>query len=175
MKDTEGLDLSWGNHKAMLEAIKRIALKEGSFGKLLALGSRKAAQKGGKEAEYYSITIKCQQMGMVDPRSMWAYGLGFGTSTRGGDHLRTMPAGEYMFTPEEMEKIIGTRKASGRTGSDGKGKLAVWYQNFRAAVNDSFASCKFFFRSSMRLYVEFPHRMLSALTGLGRSANPKVW
>lgn len=166
VKDTDGLDLSWGNHKAILETIKRMAYKEGALGELLALGSRKAAQKVGRGAEYYSITIKGQQMGLVEPRLMWAWGLGFGTSSRGGDHLRTQPAGEYMFTPEEMEKLIGTRKASDRAGWEGKGKLVAWYQNFRAAVNDSFETCKYFFRAAMRLYVEYPHRILSALTGL---------
>ncbi|RJS89802.1 aldehyde ferredoxin oxidoreductase [Candidatus Bathyarchaeota archaeon] len=163
-KETDGLDMSWGNAEAILEAIRRMAYREGRFGELLAMGSYKASKVVGKGAERYSITIKGQQMGLVDPRVMWAWGLGFGTSTRGGDHLRTQPAGEYMFTPEEMEKYIGTAKASDRYGWEGKGMLVAWYQNIRA-VHDSLEMCKYFFRGEPRLYVEFPPKVLTALTG----------
>jgi len=162
-EDTDGLDLSWGNPDAILEAIRRMGYREGNLGEILARGSRKAAREK-KGSDYYSITIKGQQMGLVEPRPMWAWGLGFATSTRGGDHLRTQPAPEFMFTPEEAEKFIGTPKISDRFGWEGKGRLVAWCQNIRA-INDSLENCKYFFRGSPRLYVEFPAKVLTATTG----------
>jgi len=163
--DTDDLNLSWGNPKAILEAIRRMGYREGKLGELFAFGSRKAARKTGKGSEYYSITVKGQQMGLVEPRPMWAWGLGFATSTRGGDHLRTQPAPEFMFTPEEAEKFIGTPKISDRFGWEGKGRLVAWCQHIRT-INDSLENCKYFFRGAPRLYVEFPARVLSVVTGL---------
>ena len=164
-EDTDGLDLKWGNADAVLECIRRMAYKEGKFGELLALGSRKAGRKVGKGAEYYSITIKGQQMGMMDPRVFHAWGFAYGVSTRGGDHLRSHAVCEYMFTPEEMEKYVGSRKAADRFGFEGKGKLIFWTENIRA-LNDSIENCKYFFRGSPRLWTEYPHKVLSAVTGL---------
>jgi len=165
-EDTDGLEMSWGNHESIIEAIRRMAYKEGKFGELLALGSHKAAKKIGKGSERYSITIKGQQMGLVEPRAMWAWGLGFGTSTKGGHHMTAEPNVETFATPEEMERLLGiTPKACDRFGWEGKGQLVAWSENMRT-VHDSLEMCKYFFRSSPRLYMEFPPNVLTALTGI---------
>jgi aldehyde:ferredoxin oxidoreductase len=163
--DTDGLDLSWGNDSIVHEVIRKIAYKDGKLGKLLALGSRKAAKKIGGKAEYYSMTIKGQQMGSMDPRVVTAWGVGYGVSTRGGDHLRTHLVCEYMFTPEEMEKYIGDARASDRFHlTEAKADLVRWTENVRF-LNDSLETCKYINRGSPRSYVEFPYRWLTATTG----------
>lgn len=161
----DGLDLSWGNHEAIMEALRKIAFKEGKLGSLLALGSRKAAERIGNEAISFSITVKGQQMGLLDPRAFWSRGLGFATSTRGGDHLRDQATAEFMFTPEESEKYVGSPMVSDRFGWQGKGHLIAWSQNIRA-VNDSMETCKFLQRGSPWMWVEFPAKALRLVTGL---------
>ncbi len=165
-EDTDGLDLSWGNDSVVHEVIRKLAYKEGKLGHLLALGSRKAGEKVGGKAKYFSMTIKGQQMGSMDPRVVKAWGFGYGVSTRGGDHLRTHLVCEYMFTPEEMEKYIGDARASDRFNlTEAKADLVKWTENVRF-LNDALETCKYINRGSPRSYVEFPYRWLTATTGV---------
>jgi aldehyde:ferredoxin oxidoreductase len=66
-KDTGGIDLKWGNHRAMIEMTRKLALREG-FGEVLADGVKKAAERIGKGAEEYAVHIGGQELGLHDPK-----------------------------------------------------------------------------------------------------------
>ena len=69
-KETEGIELTWGNAEAIVAMTQAIADQTG-FGKVLALGSAKAAEKLGKGAEYLQ-TVRGIEIPMHDPRfSPW--------------------------------------------------------------------------------------------------------
>ena len=86
LKDTDGIDLRFGNAEAMLAMIGRIARREG-IGNLLAEGSRHAAEKIGGEAPLFAIQVKGQELPMHDPRGKVNVGLGYAISEIGADHL----------------------------------------------------------------------------------------
>jgi len=86
LKDTEGIDLRFGNAEAMLSMIGKIARREG-FGNLLAEGSRRAAEKIGGEAPFFAIQVKGQELPMHEPRGKYNVGLGYAISEIGADHL----------------------------------------------------------------------------------------
>jgi aldehyde:ferredoxin oxidoreductase len=65
-KDTEGIELTWGNAEAIVAMTQAIADQTG-FGKVLALGSLKAAKKLGKGAKYLQ-TVRGIELPMHDPR-----------------------------------------------------------------------------------------------------------
>ncbi len=65
-EDTGGIELTWGNARAIVEITQAIADRTG-FGEVLALGSAKAAEKLGKGAEYLQ-TVKGMELPMHDPR-----------------------------------------------------------------------------------------------------------
>ena len=65
--DTDGLELNWGNSKAILSLVKKIILREG-IGDLLADGVQIAADKIGKESELYAIHSLGSEIPMHDPR-----------------------------------------------------------------------------------------------------------
>ena len=65
--DTDGIELTWGNHQAMIAMLEKIARREG-FGDVLADGVKVAAERIGKEAEKYAVHIGGQELGMHDPR-----------------------------------------------------------------------------------------------------------
>lgn len=65
--DTDGIDLSWGNHKAIVDITWKIARREG-LGDILADGVKVAAEKIGKGADEYAIHIGGQEIGMHDPK-----------------------------------------------------------------------------------------------------------
>jgi aldehyde:ferredoxin oxidoreductase len=65
-KDTEGIELTWGNADAIVALTQAIADQKG-FGKVLALGSAGAAKKLGKGAKYLQ-TVRGIELPMHDPR-----------------------------------------------------------------------------------------------------------
>ena len=66
-KDTDGIDLKWGNHQAMVAMTAKLANREG-LGDILAYGVKIAAEKIGKGAEKYAVHIGGQELGMHDPK-----------------------------------------------------------------------------------------------------------
>ena len=66
-KDTDGIDLRWGNHQAMVAMTEKLAKREG-LGDILADGVKIAAEKIGKGAEKFAVHIGGQELGMHDPK-----------------------------------------------------------------------------------------------------------
>ena len=66
-KDTDGIDITWGNHLAMVDMLEKMAKREG-FGDILADGVKVAAKKIGRKAENYAVHIGGQELGMHDPK-----------------------------------------------------------------------------------------------------------
>jgi len=65
--DTNGLELNWGNSKAILSLVNKIILREG-IGDLLADGVKIAVDKIGKESEPYAMNSLGSEIPMHDPR-----------------------------------------------------------------------------------------------------------
>jgi aldehyde:ferredoxin oxidoreductase len=66
-KDTDGIELKWGNHQAMIAMTEKLAKREG-FGDVLADGVKKAAERIGKGAEEFAVHIGGQELGLHDPK-----------------------------------------------------------------------------------------------------------
>ena len=64
--DTDGIEMSWGNHKAIVAMTEKLAKREG-FGDILADGVRLAAQKIGKGADKYAIHVHGQEIPAHNP------------------------------------------------------------------------------------------------------------
>jgi aldehyde:ferredoxin oxidoreductase len=60
-KDTDGIEMNFGNHRSLVAMTEKLASREG-FGDVLADGVRAAAQKVGGEAEKYAIHIHGQEV-----------------------------------------------------------------------------------------------------------------
>jgi aldehyde:ferredoxin oxidoreductase len=70
-KDTDGLEMTWGNGEAVMEMLLKIAKREG-FGNVLAEGVMRAARKVGGEATECAIhTMKGNTPRSHDHRMMW--------------------------------------------------------------------------------------------------------
>lgn len=66
-EDTDGIELHWGNHKAIVAMTQKVAERRG-FGDILADGTKAAAEKIGGNAQDYAMHIQGQELGMHDPR-----------------------------------------------------------------------------------------------------------
>jgi len=85
VKDTNGIDLRFGNEEAMLQIIEMVAKREG-IGDLLAEGTARAAQRIGGGAEQFAMQVKGLEAGMHEPRVKAGLGLGFMVNPHGADH-----------------------------------------------------------------------------------------
>jgi len=65
--DTDGLDLKWGNYKAMVLMTEKLVKREG-LGDILADGVKIAAEKIGKGSEKFAVHIGGQELGFHDPK-----------------------------------------------------------------------------------------------------------
>jgi aldehyde:ferredoxin oxidoreductase len=70
-KDTEGIDLSWGNVEGILQLMKKISHREG-IGDLLADGVKRSADRIGREAPQWAVYVKRGIAPHIhDPRTRW--------------------------------------------------------------------------------------------------------
>jgi aldehyde:ferredoxin oxidoreductase len=96
VKDTDGLDLRFGNARAMVACIEKIARREG-VGDLLAEGSLRAARRVGGGAERFAMQVKGQEMAMHEPRGKGSLALAYALSSTGANH--TEGPHDYLFQP----------------------------------------------------------------------------
>ena len=85
LKDTDGLDLTFGNAEAMVEMVERIALRKG-LGALLGEGTKKASEKIGKGSGEFAMHVKGEEIPMHEPRFKQGMGLHYSVHATGADH-----------------------------------------------------------------------------------------
>lgn len=96
-KDTDGLELDWGNSEALIKMIKKLAYREG-IGGLLADGMVEVAKKIGHNSIYYLIQVKGQPS--IEPfRIPKGWALAVSTSPVAGRHLRGATMGSNRYGP----------------------------------------------------------------------------
>lgn len=76
IKDTDGLDLTWGNGEVIPALVEKIGRREG-IGELLADGVKVAAEKIGGGAREFAMHIQGQEPAMHDPRLWPGRGAGY--------------------------------------------------------------------------------------------------
>ncbi|MBZ4653060.1 MAG: Aldehyde ferredoxin oxidoreductase [Peptococcaceae bacterium] len=92
-KDTDGLDVVFGNHKIILDMIRKIAKREG-IGDILAEGVKVASERIGKGSNEFAIHVKGLELAGHTARGLKGMGLGYAVSSRGGSHQDTRPGAE---------------------------------------------------------------------------------
>jgi aldehyde:ferredoxin oxidoreductase len=85
--DTGGLELNFGNGEAMVEMVRKIALRE-DIGDVLAEGVKRAAEKIGGGSDQFAMHIKGLEVTGYELRGLKTCALGFAVSRRGADHQR---------------------------------------------------------------------------------------
>jgi aldehyde:ferredoxin oxidoreductase len=84
-KDTGGLEMKWGDAKAIIAMTEKLAKREG-FGAILADGVKKAAEKVGKGSEKYAIHVGGQEYPAHDSRGGLNFAIGYGANPTPGRH-----------------------------------------------------------------------------------------
>ncbi|MEE8449596.1 MAG: aldehyde ferredoxin oxidoreductase family protein [Thermodesulfobacteriota bacterium] len=147
-KDTDGVELTFGNAQAMLRMVDMIARREG-FGALLAEGTKVAAQKIGQGSDFFAMHGKGMEFGGYECRTSFGQALQCALGPRGGCHHDLgLPAWA------EMNQGTGTEIA-------GKGAL-LKETAARRVIFDSAILCTF---TIQVLGLETTARLISAIWG----------
>ena len=136
--DTGGIELTWGNHEAIIKMIELMGRREG-FGAILGEGSKRAAEKIEKGAERYAMHVKGLELPMHNPYRFKEMGLQYAVSERGACHLRgfsMLPARGILFPDLGLDKRL-----DGFT-IEGKARVVKIMQDACRMV-DALGICKF--------------------------------
>jgi aldehyde:ferredoxin oxidoreductase len=102
-QDTGGIEMTWGNHRALVAMMEKMAKREG-FGDILADGVKVAAEKIGKGAEKYAIHIHGQEVPGHNPVANFHWANTYITdatplATQGSEYMRDdVPFDKNLFT-----------------------------------------------------------------------------
>ncbi len=146
--ETGGVQLAFGSHRHLREILHRVAYRQG-LGELLALGTKRMAERIGRRSDAFAMHAKGMEMGGYDPRAVKGMATVYACGPRGGCHHaggRTLPA--------ELDSSKYDRLAD-----RGKGELTKNARETRVVL-DSAIICSF---SSPGL--EHLARLVSAATG----------
>ena len=140
-----GIELTWGNHRAMVDMVEKIGRREG-LGDVLADGVKKAAERIGHGAEEWAIHVHGQEPAMHDPRLMPGRGTAYIADPTPGRHTQgtSMTLIERGVSPWP-DVVFRTPKLALRGDFNAKGPLyalATSYHQLYAA-------------SGMCLYAQF--------------------
>jgi aldehyde:ferredoxin oxidoreductase len=87
--DTDGMELIFGNAKAAVKMVEKIALKDG-FGAIFSEGLVNAVEKIGRGSEKFAVEVKGLEIPMHEPRGKKGLGVMYAVSNRGGCHMQSM-------------------------------------------------------------------------------------
>ncbi len=155
-KDTDGLELKYGNHKAMVELVKKIARREG-IGDLLAEGTIRVAEKIGKGAEFFAINAKGLELPAYEPRGSKSLGFNYATSNIGGSH-------SYGYATQEVFGASFPRRVD-RFAEEENADIVIFNQN-NVAVGELGIACAF----SRGWFPQVYDKLLIAATGIDKIA-----
>lgn len=140
----------FGNSEAVIYYTRKMGLREGKLGNLLAEGAYRLAEHYGHTE--YAMTVKKQELPAYDPRGVQGHGLQYATSNRGGCHVRG-----YMISPE----ILGYPEKLDTQQLEGKAQWVKTFQDLTAVI-DSLGYCLF---SSFPFGADDYREILNAATG----------
>ena len=103
-KDTDGLELKWGDPAPVMTLLEKISRRQG-FGNILAEGTKRAAAQIGKGAEDYAIHIKGLELPAYEPRAVKGYGLILATSNIGASHMYGRPRDELAGKKDKLTEV----------------------------------------------------------------------
>jgi aldehyde:ferredoxin oxidoreductase len=148
-KETDGLDLRFGNDEAVIEMIERICYRKGWLADALADGGIVASKKIGKNSFDYLIQVKGMSNLHSDERATPGLALNIATASRGSDHLRSRPAIDLYHLPETVLRKIYSNPvpydgplSSEHTEYVGKPWQVFWQENCYMGV-DCLGICKY--------------------------------
>ncbi len=116
--DTDGIEMTWGNHKSIVAMTEKMVRREG-FGDVLADGVKVAAGRIGGDASSYAMHIQGQEIPAHDPKFGYHWATTYRMDATPARHTQgpgiPVPG---MDLPEHDEKAFSGRAEAHKLGSD---------------------------------------------------------
>ena len=156
----DGLELTWGNHEAVIQLLKRMGERDG-IGDIFADGVREAAQKIGKGSEQYAIHVAGQELPMHDPRLSPSFATTYCADPTPARHTQGGAAFfEMGFLKPDFYARYNIPEIK-RYDYENKGKLHTLQSNYMHVINCA-GMCLFY----PLMYQDLPLvEMINAVTG----------
>jgi aldehyde:ferredoxin oxidoreductase len=137
-KDTDGVDLTWGNGEALVTMVHKIGRREG-LGELMGEGSKRMAGTLGRNAVEFAIHVKGLEPSAHDPRRFFSQALSYCTAARGACHNAAWshPYELMLSMPE-----IGIPQAQDPYQIEGKAEFTARLQDLMSMM-DTLVICRF--------------------------------
>lgn len=138
VKDTDGIDLTWGNAAALVALVEKIGKREG-IGSLMGEGSYRMAKALGRNAVEFAIHVKGLEPSAHDPRRFFSHALNYATAARGACHNASWshPYELSLSAPE-----IGIEQPQDAYQIESKAEFTAKLQNMNTAF-DCLIICRF--------------------------------
>ncbi len=153
--DTGGIDLRFGSAQAMLKMLEMILERKG-IGEVLAEGSQRAAEKIGRGAVEFAVTVKGNEVPAHMPQHKRALGLVYAVNPFGADHQSSEHDPSY--SPHASEAELDRLARLGLVHPDEpqalgpeKVRFALVTQYLYGAL-DSIDLCQFVWGGTWQLY-----------------------
>jgi aldehyde:ferredoxin oxidoreductase len=151
-KDTDGIELTWGNHRAIVAMTEKLAKREG-LGDVLADGVQRAAESIGNGAAEYAFHIQGQEVPSADPRRFPAYATAYAVNATPARHTQ----GSEAYAPMDLALPAFERRSFA-----GRGEAHKAASNIMHAINGA-GVCQFGYMYGIG--VQALPEFLSAATG----------
>jgi aldehyde:ferredoxin oxidoreductase len=130
---TDGVDLRFGNQEAWMAAIRAAGEGAGELGRLVANGSKRAAEEIGRDSAGFAANVKGQEMPAYDPRSGEGTALSYARCERGADHLKPWVFHmEWLSAAERTDPFVTADKPA-----------LIRKENEYSAILDCVCVCRF--------------------------------
>ena len=131
--DTDGIEMSWGDHKSIIAMTEKLAKREG-FGNILADGVKSAARKIGRGSEQFAMHIQGQEIPAHDPKAGRQWGTTYRMDATPARHTQGGEGGMGPANPQQP--------AFDRNGWSGRGEArrigSSWHHAVQATGICSF-------------------------------------
>ena len=175
-KETDGLELKFGDANAMLKALNQIVRNEGALGTVLSQGSERAAKVWGKGADECLVTVKGAESPAHMPQAKRSLALIYAVNPFGADHQSSEHDPYYEegvgdFNVNRLKQIgLGTPQPA-YSLTEEKVRFAYETEVFYSMM-DSAELCQFVYGPTWTLYDgKDTVEMMKAVTGWDLTLN----
>ncbi len=133
-KDTGGIELTWGNHEAIVKVTEQMGKGEGFGGKVLADGIKKAVERLGGTSKSFAMECGGEELPMHDPRCFPGIATSYVVDATPGRHTQygTWNIEANFFPPE-----LGHPEYKDKYNYSGKGETHKHASSFGHVYNSA--------------------------------------
>jgi aldehyde:ferredoxin oxidoreductase len=131
-EDTEGIELTWGNHESIVKITAQMAKGDGFGGKVLGDGIKKAVERIGKGSDVFAMECGGEELPMHDPRCYPGLGASYITDATPGRHTQF---GSWSVEADHVSPELDNPEIKDKYSYSGKGEAHKYMSSFGHVVN----------------------------------------